>query len=166
MDFTVGGEIDLKSVGNRLKQIRKNNKWTQQKMAEIIGYTPTYYNAIENGKAPNFSHRSLMKVSQILNVDSVWLAYGVKNEYLPDILISNGKDEVLIQYENNYSYNSTIIANYFEKLSKLIRQKPNLYESESKAVLATIMTLLPKLNQIDLQSLIEFAETQKLITNN
>ncbi len=57
-----------KLLGNRIKEIRKERKITQEKLAELIDIEPNNVSKIENGK--NYpSAENLAKIAQALNTE-------------------------------------------------------------------------------------------------
>ena len=66
---------------NRLKEIRKNQKLTQTKLAELCGLSRTAINEIENGVTdPKYS--TVLKISNVLGTkpEEIFLPKGVINE--------------------------------------------------------------------------------------
>ena len=57
----------LRQIGARLKSHRLHKSLTQEKLAEIAGFTRSYYTEIETGKR-NISILNLYKLSQALDV--------------------------------------------------------------------------------------------------
>ena len=60
-------EIFLKSLGNNLKEARKNKDYTQEKMEELCDIVTRYYQKIEAGKS-NITLKTLYRLSEILEV--------------------------------------------------------------------------------------------------
>jgi transcriptional regulator with XRE-family HTH domain len=56
-------------IGKRLKQLRKNRKWTQEAMAEKLGLDANYYATVERGEK-QFSVGRLFKVIEVLCVSA------------------------------------------------------------------------------------------------
>lgn len=60
--------MDIKVlVGQRIKKIRKSKKYTQEKLAELIGIEPQSLSYMETGKFSP-SPDTLQKLGEILNV--------------------------------------------------------------------------------------------------
>lgn len=57
----------LKKLANRIKQLRKEAKISQEKLAELAGLDRTYINSIENGRR-NIS---------IINIEKICIAFGM-----------------------------------------------------------------------------------------
>ncbi|MBQ8459399.1 helix-turn-helix transcriptional regulator [bacterium] len=56
-----------KIFGERLKEIRKNNRMSQSKLAELLNVDEKYISRLETGSStPSFS--MLVKISQVLNI--------------------------------------------------------------------------------------------------
>ena len=143
MNSNIGGEIDLVEVGKRLKDFRRKEHWTQQKMASVIGYSVAYYSIIENGKAPNLNHRALIKIAKKLDMNPSQLG------------------DVLTTVELKSSSSHSKISDYLIAFSDFIKQDPNMDKTCSKAILSTIMCWLSELDTEDLETLIQCAEMQK-----
>lgn len=56
----------LKRLGEQLRNLRKENGFTQEELAEKVGVHPTYIGKIEAGKS-NLSTIMLFKLSRALN---------------------------------------------------------------------------------------------------
>ena len=128
-------------VGRRLKEFRKENRLTQQKMASMIGYSSPYYSLIENGKAVNVNQRSFEKIANKLRINSSWLLEG-KGEPVIDYIFGIDALDDTISIETNNPSGSPSVSN-------------------SRELLYTILLNLPKLKTEELDLLIEFAKTQK-----
>jgi len=61
--------IDLKSVGERIREARKANKLTQNQLAEILEVSPAYISDIEMGKV-NFGITTFMKITEALQISA------------------------------------------------------------------------------------------------
>lgn len=57
----------LFNLGQRIKQARMINNFTQEDLAQIVGVHPTYIGKIEGGKS-NISIKMLFKISRALKV--------------------------------------------------------------------------------------------------
>jgi len=60
--------MDKKQLANKLKELRKNKKLTQQDVAKKLGVTQAYYSSIENA-AHNVSVEKLEEVYKALEYD-------------------------------------------------------------------------------------------------
>ena len=67
--------VDLKNIGIRLKQMRKDMKLTQDQFAAATGYTSTQIYFVESGKV-NPSDKFLRRVSEAFDVSFEWLMTG------------------------------------------------------------------------------------------
>ena len=70
-------ELNYLSIGQRIKAIRKKRGLTQQKLAELIGRSPTFISYIEGGSKP-MSLKTFVLLVNALNITS--------DEVLIDIL--------------------------------------------------------------------------------
>jgi transcriptional regulator with XRE-family HTH domain len=69
----------LLGFGDRLRTIRLNQGYTQEKMAEMAGFTRSYYTEIESGKR-NIALLNIIKILEILEINANDLISGGKNE--------------------------------------------------------------------------------------
>ncbi len=85
---------DKKAVGSRIQQMRKRHNMTQYQLAESLDYAnERQLQRIENGKTA-CSVDKLMEISQILDVSTDYLLFGIKGAEEGDILeIFNGISE-------------------------------------------------------------------------
>lgn len=61
--------MNLKAIGTRIKEARESNNMTQERLAEIVGLSPTHISVIERGvKAPKLE--TFIKIANALNVTS------------------------------------------------------------------------------------------------
>ena len=67
--------MDLKQVGLRIKQCRRNKNLTQEKFAEMIDVSPHYIYEIERGLKAMSIH-TLYKIVTCLNVSADNILYG------------------------------------------------------------------------------------------
>lgn len=80
--------IDYTAIGQRIKLIRKQKKYTQEKLAEYLNCSFVYISQIENGKT-KISLEMLLRISHLLATDPCFFINGTTHpvqEYLqPDI---------------------------------------------------------------------------------
>ena len=57
----------LKKLGERIKQLRKETKISQEKLAELAGLDRTYINSVENGRR-NISIINIEKICTALEI--------------------------------------------------------------------------------------------------
>lgn len=57
----------LKKLGERIKQLRKETKISQEKLAELAGLDRTYINSVENGRR-NISIINMEKICTALEI--------------------------------------------------------------------------------------------------
>ena len=60
-------ETNLKNIGNRLKEIRKRERYTQENIAEFADISTSHYSHIENGTTKH-SLNTLIRIVNVLNV--------------------------------------------------------------------------------------------------
>lgn len=75
---------------NRIIQIRKEKKYSQEKFAEELGLSRNFINQVENGKK-NFSERTIEDICKAFNVNKEWLVNGTGEPYIE-------KDDTLENY--------------------------------------------------------------------
>lgn len=73
--------MDLIELGLRVKQCRKNQNFTQEKLAEVTNVTPHYIYEIEKG-LKMMSLSTLTDLSTALNTTTDYLLFGASS--LPD----------------------------------------------------------------------------------
>jgi transcriptional regulator with XRE-family HTH domain len=85
-----GVSMNLKAVGQRIQQARRNKNLTQEQLAEIVGLSPTHISVIERGGKP----------TKITNLVEIANALGVSaDELLVDVLDNTAKAESNMIYE-------------------------------------------------------------------
>ena len=62
----------LKALGERIRETRKEKGLTQLELAEKVKISPTYMSEIELGKS-NFGVETLIRISEELQVSTDWL---------------------------------------------------------------------------------------------
>lgn len=95
------------SIGKRIATIRKANKFTQERLAELLDVTPKHISHVENGTS-SLSLKSLLKFCEYFDCSMDYLVHGKYNSpelnKLPkDIveILQNGNDET-IELLNRY----------------------------------------------------------------
>jgi len=68
-----------KSFGARLQSIRKTQRLSQEKLAEISGLHRTYISSLERG-ARNPTLTTLQALANALNTEIAYLVSGISNE--------------------------------------------------------------------------------------
>lgn len=91
--------INMKSIGNRIKELRKEKGMTQTQLAEKLNMTKSIVSAYETDvKSP--SYNSLIKISEIFNVTTDYLL-GTENRKSIDL---EGLSDVQIDLIKNLIY--------------------------------------------------------------
>ena len=62
----------LKALGDRIREARKDKGLTQLELAEKVKISPTYLSEIELGKT-NFGVETLVRISEELQISTDWL---------------------------------------------------------------------------------------------
>ncbi|WP_028552736.1 helix-turn-helix domain-containing protein [Paenibacillus sp. UNC451MF] len=68
----------MSEFGERLRQLRKQNKITQRQLAERVGIDFTYISKIESGTMDPPAEDKIIKMAQILHVESEELILSAK----------------------------------------------------------------------------------------
>ena len=66
--------ITVATLGERLRQARKDRGWTQEQLAEQSGTSQAVIQKIENGKS--LRPRKIDVIARVLDVDPAWLLFG------------------------------------------------------------------------------------------
>ena len=72
----------LREMGNRLRQIRLEKNWTQDKMAECLGITKAFYGKIERGES-SIALEKLALLNETMDIDLNYLITGETIPVLP-----------------------------------------------------------------------------------
>ncbi len=114
--------IDLKAVGERLKQVRIENNLKQSEMAEILGLGRTIISTMEKGdSSPTL--QSLFILKEKFNISIDWLISGKTGmEHIP------GNEEatfkLLIYYLQNFGdFREQIMTDFMQTWKPLIDAK-------------------------------------------
>ncbi|MCO4743757.1 MAG: DUF2083 domain-containing protein [Proteobacteria bacterium] len=73
------------SLGPKIKVMRRREGWTQKRLAEQLGISPSYLNLIENGKRP-LPAQLLIKLTTVLSIDLSELAEDDDDRLLSDVM--------------------------------------------------------------------------------
>ena len=97
----------IEEIGNRLKDIRKENGYTQEEFSEIMGISLNFYGKIERGQS-RLSIEKLIFLHNRFNVDINYLLTGNKSKSLDynSVLADCPKEKIfdfeqLIRYAQN-----------------------------------------------------------------
>ena len=97
----------INEIGQRLKDIRKKNGYTQEEFSELMGMSLNYYGKIERGEG-RLSIEKLIFLHEKMNVDLNFLLTGNKNQAMDfySVLADCPKEKVfdfeqLIRYAQN-----------------------------------------------------------------
>jgi len=72
--------VEIKSVGERLRETRLKRVLTQQQLADAARVQPVTISRIENGKIGALPRQSTMqRIAAVLQVPVAWLMYGDDN---------------------------------------------------------------------------------------
>lgn len=97
-------------MGQRLKRIRKEKQYTQEKMAEMLELSAAYYGKVERGQY-GLSLEKILLVSQKIDVDINYLFTGYKS-------ITFTIEEILEQCPKDKRYDFEQLIKYALRLTK------------------------------------------------
>lgn len=117
-------------IGERIKQVRKEKKCSQQKFAEKINLSANFIGLIESG-ARNPSERTLRDISDAFNINLEWLKTGkgdMKDEESPSVVLEElqeeyNLDDVDIQIIEHYINMAPLERQVFKDFIRGIKEK-------------------------------------------
>lgn len=68
--------VDYNAIGQRIKKIRKQKQFTQEKLAENLEISTVYISQVENGKT-KLSLEMLVRIANLLNTDPGYFITGI-----------------------------------------------------------------------------------------
>lgn len=94
--------INFKAIGQRIKNLRKKNSYTQEVLAERLDMSTEHLSRIENGyDRPSLA--LIEKMCEVLNIEEVELMFGISSEnssnkelYSKIELLSDDQKQVII----------------------------------------------------------------------
>lgn len=69
-------ELDYVEIGKRVREQRLKNKFTQEKLSELIDVSPSYISEIERGNSIS-SLQTIAKLSFVLKTSLDYLVFGI-----------------------------------------------------------------------------------------
>lgn len=94
-------QLDYSVIGNRIRELRKEKRWTQEKLAETSGIEPSNISHIERA-ATKLSLPTLVGIANALGVSADELLYGnleksahISVEIIEELLSDCTPDELL-----------------------------------------------------------------------
>lgn len=78
--------IDINKVGERIKELRKKNGLSQEKLAEKIYLTQNAISKIEKGNIKNLKLEHLVKIAECFNVSCDYLCCGKDSNSILELL--------------------------------------------------------------------------------
>lgn len=115
----------MTTTQDNIRELRENQNWTQEEMAEKLGMSKNGYAKIERGE----SDVTLSRLEQIANIFNINISDIIKtNDKNLAVVIGDGDNNV----QNNYnSYQSDI-----EKLELIIQHKDVLLQQKENEIQA------------------------------
>ncbi|MCR4990401.1 MAG: helix-turn-helix domain-containing protein [Lachnospiraceae bacterium] len=103
-----------KEMGLRMKESRKNMKYTQEQMSEMLNISVKHYGEVERGLA-GVSLEKLIEICNILNISLDYLVRGYENSpsFIPQRL-----SDIYLKYQNE---DRNVLLEIIEKID-FIRQ--------------------------------------------
>lgn len=99
--------LDKSKIGQRVRQLRIPNDYTQAKFAELIDISINFLSEIENGKK-GLSQDTLAKICKQLNTSADYILFGVKTKQ--DSLIDMANALSVEEIETIIRYLDSLIA--------------------------------------------------------
>lgn len=99
--------LDKSKIGQRVRQLRILNDYTQAKFAELIDISINFLSEIENGKK-GLSQDTLAKICKQLNTSADYILFGVKTKQ--DSLIDMANALSIEEIETIIRYLDSLIA--------------------------------------------------------
>lgn len=99
--------LDKSKIGQRVRQLRILNDYTQAKFAELIDISINFLSEIENGKK-GLSQDTLAKICKQLNTSADYILFGVKTKQ--DSLIDMANALSVEEIETIIRYLDSLIA--------------------------------------------------------
>lgn len=106
-----GIDMNLKAIGNRIKEQRMMKKISQEKLAELVDVTPSYISNIESGNRIG-SLSTMMEIARVLDSS---LDYLLLNDLTNNYNDTN-TDKLLVEFKNIFTQleDKEIIKEYIE----------------------------------------------------
>jgi len=106
-----GIDMNLKAIGNRIKEQRMMKKISQEKLAELVDVTPSYISNIESGNRIG-SLSTMMEIAKVLDSS---LDYLLLND-LTNNYNDENTDKLLVEFKNIFTQleDKEIIKEYIE----------------------------------------------------
>ena len=99
--------LDKSKVGQRIRQLRIQNDYTQAKFAELIDISINFLSEIENGKK-GLSQDTLAKICRQLNTSADYILFGTKPQQ--NSLIDLANTLTIEEIETTIRYLDSLIA--------------------------------------------------------
>lgn len=128
-----------KEIGQRLKEVRSQQKLTQKEFAKILGVSNSYITQVENG-IKMVGAELISSLKREFKVDCAWLLTGMGDMYmsLPRNNVShNGAGNVLLLLDNikqdqkNYFTSCRRIEKCLAELSEMLKQNKKIRKKQS-----------------------------------
>lgn len=95
-EMTSQAAVDMENVGNRIREIRRDEGLTQKQFAATTGYTNIQIHLVESGKV-KASDKFLKKICEVYGVSQEWMLTGVGDKEANEV---DKMDDKLIAWLN------------------------------------------------------------------
>lgn len=107
-------------INEKLRQLREENHWSQEEMAERMNMSPSGYAKIERGET-KLNLDKLQNIAQIFNIDIIEL---MNNDGKSVVFHMNGNNGCSDSVANYYqSTNNEVLVKEIEHLNTLLKEK-------------------------------------------
>lgn len=90
--------------GERIKEIRKENRMTLEQFGNVLGVTKVAISNIENGKR-NVTEQMRKSICREFNIDPIWLSTGEGDKYIDQTVESIAMLDKLLHNESELAKN-------------------------------------------------------------
>lgn len=80
--------LDKSEIGQRIRQLRTINDFTQAEFAELADISVNFLSEIENGKK-GLSQDTLAKICRQLNISADYILFGTKQKFVSLVDLAN-----------------------------------------------------------------------------
>lgn len=115
-------DIDYKQIGQRIREIRKHKKLSQQELSNLTGYSMVHISHVETGST-KASIEAIIKISSALNCTPNDILCDNMNNAKPVFL-----NELSEQLDDCNEYETRIISDIVIASKKSLRERSSFFE--------------------------------------
>ena len=104
--------INWIKVGKRIKNLREEKRWTQERLAEFSNISQRYISDLENGNKTNPSYLILLNIANVFNFSCDYLVFGSDNDE-DDIVRVPTRRLMSPEQQQKFDTLANYIADYF-----------------------------------------------------